>query len=559
MYDGSELWPREISGDLLAWGSGERGLPAYGASPTSLYASLAASAARCPEATAIVEDDAAEWTYGQLLRRVDSFAAYLSEVAQVRSGDRVALLLGASSDFVVALYAANRIGAVAVPLPTKYRHCEIGRLIEVACPAVIVAETEWAAWCGAGSWRFTPLVLAVDPAAGLVLGQERLVPQLPPGARPTERNAGGRPGGIGSLDAVLLFTSGTTALAKGALLTNAALAHAITTYARILRVTDADVMLLPVPIYHITGMAAVTGLALHVGATLVLHRRFDAERVLRTIVDRSVTFLHASPTVFAKLLECKADFPGLPSWRLAVCGAAHMPVGRVDELLEWLPGLDFRSVYGLTETSSPATVMPPGPVAGWARGSCGRPIPGLKVRVVDSGGRERADGLVGHVELTGSVLLRAYDAGAGGAAAAWSDDGWLRTGDMGYLRNGYLWIVDRAKDMINRGGEKVWCIDVEEALRFLAGVEDAAVVGIEDAVYGEAVAAMIVPVASAALGGGEAWTDERIHKSLRERLASHQVPSVLVRVAALPLTPNLKVDKRAVRRLVHEAMASTEA
>ena len=283
------------------------------------------------------------------------------------------------------------------------------------------------------------------------------------------------------------------------------------------------------------------GLFIHIGGCLHLHRRFDADRVLATARDERVTFLHASPTVFALLLAASDRFPRLPHLRTFACGAAHMPVSRIRALHAWLPTMSFRTIYGLTETTSPGLVFPGDAASSVHIGASGRPVPGLDVSIRDDTGVEVAPGERGTIWLHGTNLLRRYD---GIEPPTLTRDGWLDTGDVGYANeDGYVFVVDRTKDMINRGGEKVWCIDVEEELRRLPGVSDAAVVGVPHDVYGEEPAALVVPAV------GDHLDPTVMHDLLRERLARYQLPRHYLVADAVPVTPNLKVDKRAIRDL----------
>ena len=203
--------------------------------------------------------------------------------------------------------------------------------------------------------------------------------------------------------------------------------------------------------------------------------------------------------------------------------------------------MEFRTIYGLTETTSPGFVFPGDAATSIHCGSSGRPVPGLTVSIRDAEGAEVAPGERGDIWLHGTNLLRRYDNLETPALTA---DGWLNTNDVGYANeDGYVFIVDRTKDMVNRGGEKVWCIDVEEELRSVPGVADAAVVGVPHDIYGEEPAALLVPEPGLRLDPGA------VEESLGTRLARYQVPRRYLVTDAVPVTGNLKVDKRAIREL----------
>lgn len=535
MLNGDDLWETPVTRGLMPVVSHGRLVSCFADAPASLYTSLAATAERRPGSIALVSDEGSQVSYGELHTLVDQFAARLQE--HVAPGGRVALLLDTSIEFAVALYAANRCGAVVVPVPTKHREHEIEAILRQADPALVVAERRFEELT---CLRSGPTLLWVDDRRrgwGLTsLPAARPVGQGPASADP-------------EADCILMYTSGTTARSKGVLLTNRSVCHAIVAYQRVLGLEEQDSSIVPVPIYHITGMVALLGLFVHIGAKLFLHRRFDADRVLRTTRDEGVTFLHASPTVFAMLLAEAERYPSLPRLRMLACGAGHMPVSRIRALHQWLPTMAFRTIYGLTETSSPGTVFPEDAATSPHRGSSGRPIPGLRVSIRDENGTEVVDGERGSIWLYGTNLLRTYDRLHTENLTA---DGWLNTQDVGYVNaEGYLFVVDRTKDMINRGGEKVWCIDIEEELRRLPEVADAAVVGVPHELYGEEPAALIVP------REGVELDPDLVVGRLAERLARYQLPRRILVRDTLPTTPGLKIDKAAIRALF-AAVAATE-
>lgn len=527
MLVGSTLWDASITRGMIEVDAHGRRVSIFKDAPESLYTSLAATAARRPDATALVSDEGVEVTFAELRVLVDQFATVL--VNRVQPGDRVALLLDTTIEFAVALYAANRCGATVVPVPTKHKEPEIEALLSLADARVLIAERRFESF---DALRQVPEVLWVEePGGGYGLRS------LPVGTFPTHEPPVADP----DADCILMYTSGTTARSKGVLLTNRNVGHAIVAYERVLGLGPEDSSIVPVPIYHITGLVALLGLFVHLGGRLYLHRRFDPDRVLATARDEKVTFFHASPTVFALLLAASERYPTLPHLRTFACGAAHMPMSRIRALHEWLPTMSFRTIYGLTETTSPGLVFPGDAATSIHAGSSGRPIPGLCVSIRDDAGTEVMNGERGNIWLHGANMLRRYD---GLEPPELTADGWLNTGDIGYANDdGYVFIVDRTKDMINRGGEKVWCIDVEEELRRMPGVADAAVVGVPHEVYGEEPAALVVPHA------GRELDVVALYERLRSRLAGYQLPRQFLVRDALPVTPNLKVDKRAIRDL----------
>ncbi|MDR0416753.1 MAG: acyl--CoA ligase, partial [Propionibacteriaceae bacterium] len=510
--DTTRLWSPWLTRDMITRVSHGRPAVTYPDVPASLGHSLAAAAARTPAAVAVVDDDAQTWTYAQLASGAARFGAHLGRRCGVGRGDRVALLMDTSARFVVAAYGASWRGAVVVPVQTKLPRDETVALVRRSGARAVVCDVRFRDWFADTGLPTVCADSALDPA--------------PPDQAQAERLGGEPPVGTSDDDAVVMFTSGTTARSKGVVLTNLNLGHAIVTYQRLFGVVPSDRLLLPVPIYHITGLVAVLGLSVQAGACLVLHRRFDADRVVRALADDRITILHASPTVFAKLLAARRDAPAAPSVRLFACGAAHMPAARIRELHAWLPRMEFRTVFGMTETSSPGFVFPGDAAVSELIGSSGWPIPGLEVRLVapDDGALDVAAGEIGEIWLRGAGIARCYDPAPDGVVPDGLDAaGWLRTGDLGTVApEGHIRVVGRIKDMINRGGEKVWAIDVEEALRSLDEVLDAAVVGLDHDVYGEVPAALITVAAGADV------KPAGLRARLKTHLARYQIPEVIV-------------------------------
>ena len=203
----------------------------------------------------------------------------------------------------------------------------------------------------------------------------------------------------------------------------------------------------------------------------------------------------------------------------------------------------FHTVYGLTETSSPATIFPGNACTSEYIGSSGLPIPGTVFKILDESGNEMPAGKVGEIWISGSVVLESYYK----LQTDSLKNGWLGTGDLGYITaDGYLYVVDRKKDMINRGGEKIWSFDVENELYQIPGVEEAAVVGIPDEVYGE------VAVAAVKKEPGAHFTEQELKDILRTRIAKYKVPAHIIFMNKIPETPNGKIDKKNIRQLFTE-------
>lgn len=549
MLVGDKLWDHKLSEDIDSIELYGRTVRTYMPSPSCLYETLAETAQRLPNKTAIFCEDSNSFTFGAVKDFVDSFAYMLHSLYGIARGSRVGVLLENGIDFITSFYAVNRLGAILVPLPGKFRRAEVDALVSRADLDLVICQEEQADWfphhtkittlsqsCAYGLPTTSPakpsgVSSVFSPSAFMSgLGLKKATDPLADVPLPTWED-----------DAILMFTSGTTSISKGVLLTNMNAVHAIRSYERVLGLTEDDSTIIAVPIYHVTGMIAIIALFIYLGGAIHVQKRMSGRPFLREIRKSGISFIHASPTVFALMLEEEERFLELPSVRMMACGAAHMPVSRIRELHRWMPQMEFRTIYGLTESCSPGFVFPADAAQSDHIGSSGLPIPGLDVKICDDDGNELDANQIGEIWIHGANVARRYDKIE---TPALTSDGWLGTGDIGkYTEYGYVYILDRKKDLINRGGEKIWCIDVEEELRRLSEIEDASLVGVPDEIYGEVGGAAIV------LAPGAEFTEPQVRSQLNKRLARFQIPQYFKVVDALPLTPGSKIDKNAVRRL----------
>lgn len=503
----------------------------YEEAPSSLYESLLKAEKLWPDKVCLVDDDGTPCTFRHLLELVDGFSGFLHSQFQVRPGQHIGVLLYNSMEYCVCMYALNRLRAVMVPLSTKYKEQEIKSLMEKSDLTGIVFHRDFERWFQDNdSYSFK-----------LMLDMERLKKCLEPETGLTEMPKE-------TDEAVLMFTSGTTSRSKGVVLKNYNIMHAILIYQKIFQITQESRTLLPIPAYHITGLAAVLGLFIQTGGCVWLHRYFDAERILEEIKKQKITFFHASPTVFSMLLEKKADYPELKSLKIVACGSGNMPQQKIREMKAWIPSMEFHTVYGLTETSSPAVIFPGDAAEGKHPGAAGCVVPGTEIKICGNDGKIMDQGKSGSILVRGTSVTERYY----GQKEDKLTEGWLDTGDIGYFdEEGYLYITDRKKDMINRGGEKVCSYDVENEIYKINGVKEAAVVGIPDDIYGEVPAAMMVLEQN--------WTldKQEIRDHLKSRLAKFQIPTVIVYAESLPMTSGMKIDKNKIRELLKEEKNET--
>ena len=465
------------------------------------------------DAVALVHDGATT-TYGELRERAAAARGALTALGIV-PGDRVGLALRNDPHFVAWWLAVLGAGAVAVPLNPSAPAPELGRAVNAALPRVaIVAEGV------ADAFESVEHVLEVGREVPLATAEAIVARE---------------PGDV----AVLLFTAGTAGSPKAAMLTHANL---LTNQEQIQAsgrgLVPDDVSLGVLPLFHIFGLNVVLGLTLRLGATVVLVERFDAAGTLDVVREHGVSVLAGAPPMYAAWSAGAGnDDAALASVRLAASGAAKLPV-EVARRFEARFGVRIHEGYGLTE-ASPSVTTSAGDEPRF--GSIGVPLPGVDVRLVDEEGEDALAGDPGEIWVRGPNVFAGYLEDPVATAEAITPDGWLRTGDIAVADDdGWLYIVDRAKDLVIVSGFNVFPGEVEEVLRQHPDIDDAGVVGAEDAHSGETVHAYVVPVAGAQLD-----TTEVIEFCAR-RLARYKCPTTVTVVAELPRNAAGKMLRRAL-------------
>jgi long-chain acyl-CoA synthetase len=473
-------------------------------------------------------------TYADLDERVDLTAAALAGFG-VFKGDRVALLAGNVPEFVYGLYGAMRAGATSCPLNVMLTAEEAGYIL-ADCGAK-VAVTELATLPGLLSIRDR----LADLETILVIGG----PPAPPGTVSLEEalSGAGDPPDIATDPsdlAVIAYTAGTTASPKGAMLTHANLLANLDQMAQVEAIvpTESDVVLLALPLFHIYALNVILGLTMKTGATAVLVERFDPVETLQLIERHGITVLVGAPPMFSAWVEAAGDAEKLRGVRLAVSGAAAL-LPEVFESFRERFGVTIWEGYGLTEASPAVTSNGVG--AEPKAGSIGLPLPGVEVRIVDEDGDDVEDGDPGEVYLRGPNVFSGYW-GRPEANEEILEGDWLKTGDVAYQdEDGYLFLVDRKKDLIIVSGFNVFPKEVEDAIERHPAVAEAAVVGIADGQTGEAVQAWVVPMVGVTL------TAEDLLEFLHGHLARFKWPKDVRIVDELPHHVTGKVLRRALR------------
>ena len=510
----------------------------------TVYANLAAVAARDPEHAAI-DYYGATLSYRELKRQVDALAGFLQQRCGVTKGERVLLYIQNSPQFVIAYYAIMRADAVVVPVNPMNRTEELRHYVSDADARVAITGQD--------------LLSRIEPVEGLAhlvvaaysdyldaAGSELPVPEFVRARRESAANwmhaidaelAPGAHTAAAEDLAVMPYTSGTTGKPKGCIHTHSSVQATTVPYLHWRGAQPRSVVLCALPMFHVTGMQAGMNSPLHAGATLVILSRWDRTCAALQIQRARVTNWSAITTMLVDFLAC----PGLEKFDLSSLqvlggGGAAMPEA-VARKLEQVIGLPFVEGYGLTETMAPSHINPPHR----PKRQCGGiPFFNTDARVLDlQDFHELAPNEVGEIIVEGPQVFRGYWKQPEATAEAFIvHDGkrFFRTGDLGYYdEEGYFFITDRLKRMINCSGFKVWPAEVEAMLYAHPAVREACVIGARDAYRGETVKALIV------LKEKESVTAAAITDWAREKMAAFKVPRIVEFVGELPKTATGKI------------------
>ncbi len=497
------------------------------------FAVLAHHASRAPDRPLARYGDATV-TYGEMHSRAAALAGGLQERG-VGAGDVVALLSYNCIEFLETIFAANYLGAIAMPINWRLAAAEVRYILEhsearaLVCDDALVPLADDAT-AGIPHPLARVCVAATAPAGWMSLAELRTPAKVPP------------PVPVAGDDVHrLMYTSGTTGRPKGVMITHANLAWKNLAHLVEFSMTSADLGLACGPLYHVGALDLTTTTLIAAGATTIIHRAFDAADVVDEIERSRVTVVWLAPAmVNAIMARPDVERRDLSSVRLIINGGEKMPIPLIERLQRTFPSAWFADAYGLTETVSGDTFLDRDNLV-TKLGSVGRPCLYLELDIWDDHGMSQPAGEPGEIVLRGPKVFKGYWRDPDATAAAFAS-GWFHTGDIGIRdADGYVYIVDRLKDMIVSGGENIAGSEVERVLYEHAAVLEAAVVGRPDDRWGE------VPVAFVARRPGTTTTADELIEHCRGQLARFKVPRDVVFVEALPRNPSGKVLKRDLR------------
>ncbi|HLN05540.1 MAG TPA: long-chain fatty acid--CoA ligase [Acidimicrobiales bacterium] len=496
------------------------------------FAVLAHHATRAPDKAMTVFEGAAT-TYGEMAGRVAALAGGLSERG-VGRGDVVALLSYNRPEFLETIFAANYLGAIAMPINWRLAAPEVRYILEHSGARALVCDESLVELADEATRGIEDALIraCVSPGASgwTTLADLRATPtrtaSVPAAADDVHR---------------LMYTSGTTGRPKGVMITHGNLTWKNLAHIVEFGFTNTDLGLACGPLYHVGALDLTTTSLIATGATTIIHRSFEASAVIDELERSQVTTVWLAPAMVNAIMALPGiEERDLASVRVVINGGEKMPIPLIERIQRVFPSAWFADAYGLTETVSGDTFLDRDSIVS-KLGSVGRPCLYLELDIWDEHRRSMPSGERGEIVLRGPKAFKGYWRDPDTTAAAFAG-GWFHTGDIGVRDDdGYLYIVDRTKDMIVSGGENIASSEVERVLYEHGSVLEAAVVARPDDRWGE------VPVAFVVLRQDQKVSPDELIDHCRARLARFKVPKAITFLDALPRNPSGKVLKRELR------------
>jgi HIP---CoA ligase len=510
--------------------------------PNTVPAAVRRAAALWPDEDAIV-DGITRLTWAELAAMMTQ-AARAYAASGLRPGDRVAIWAPNSLDWVVAALGVYAAGGVLVPVNTRFKGGEAAHVLRTAGVKLLLTVTDFLAA------DYIGMLAAIPDLRGQL---EVVVLSGPPGDATSWQDFLHRSGTssapleaerqlTGDSTSDIIFTSGTTGKPKGAVLTHGASTRSYVTWSDVVGLRHGDRYLVVYPFFHCAGLKSAVLACILTGSTIVPCPVFEVATVLELVQKEKVTMLPGPPALYQSLLNADLSGYDRSSLRLAVTGAASVPVDLVRRMRDDLGFASVVTGYGLTETTGTVSMCRHDDPIEVIANTSGRPIPGMEVRVVGQDGGDVPPGEPGEVWTRGYAIMKSYFNAPEATEEALTEDGWLKTGDVGVLdQAGNLKITDRIKDMFIVGGFNAYPAEIENIMSQHPEIAQVCVVGVPDDRLGEAGYAYVIPRAGTAPAAAEiiAWC--------RDQMANFKVPRHVELVQRLPLNPSGKVLKFELR------------
>jgi acyl-CoA synthetase (AMP-forming)/AMP-acid ligase II len=507
--------------------------------PPTIPAAVRRAAALWPGEEAVIDGTSRltwEGIADQMTQAARAFAA-----SGVAPGDRVALWAPNSLDWIIASLGVYAAGAILVPVNTRFKGAEAAHVLRTAGVRLLLTVTDFLAADYIGmldadpELRDTLDIVALSGPPGAATSWAAFLERAQ--AHPEDCAA---PAEDDTSD--IIFTSGTTGRPKGAVLSHGASTRTYVTWSDVVGLRRGDRYLVVYPFFHCAGLKSAVLACILTGATIVPCPVFDVPVVMDLVQREKITMLPGPPALYQSLLNANLDGYDRSSLRLAVTGAASVPVDLVRRMHDDLGFASVVTGYGLTETTGTVSMCRHDDPVEVIANTSGRPIPGMEVRVVGNDGRDVSAETPGEVWTRGYAVMKSYFNAPEATAEAITPDGWLRTGDVGILdAAGNLRITDRIKDMFIVGGFNAYPAEIENLMSRHPDIAQVAVVGAPDDRMGEVGYAYVIPRT------GTRPAESDIIAWCRDQMANFKVPRFVEIVDALPLNPSGKVLKFELR------------
>ncbi len=542
MYvDGSKLWPKEITDKLTKQIVHGRENYVFKDRPKTLDELFRRTVDKYPDKVALIFEDQ-ELTYREWDRKVNNVASAHINDYGVKMGDRVGVLFKNCLESAISMFAVIRAGAIVVLLNNKLKSAELQYQLENSGTTLLITEDE--------SYvpNIAPIRETIQCKHYVVAGKP--VPGTIPFSALVDKEAKEDLFGKVPMDeediAWIIYTSGTTGNPKGSMSSHINGIHSAMVYTYSYEITPEDRGIIAVPLFHVTGLFAQLMALIYAGGSSVIMPKMDAGEMLRLIAEKHCTHTLSVPTVYIMMMNHPdAKKYDLSHFRIGAFGGAAISPETIRQIMEWIPGIKLHNTYGLTEVSSPGTLTPDSSVN---TATIGFPSLVSEMRSVDpETGEECPPNVEGELWIKSPNVTPGYWQMPEATAEAITD-GWLHTGDIVTIdEQGYVYIKDRLKDMINRGGEKIFSVEVEDVLYTNPKILEVAVVGVPDPKYGEVTKAVVVPKEGVTL------TEQEVKDWVMQRMAKFKTPTYVEFVKELPRNANGKVMKKELRYVPGEA------
>jgi long-chain acyl-CoA synthetase len=507
---------------------GDRVVPAFSERPGTIWAMIAEAAARNPDGEALICADR-RMSWREVVEQSARIATGFQQLG-LQPGDRIAVLLGNRIEFVLTMFAAAHAGLVTVLLSTRQQKPEIAYVLNDSGARLLIHEATHA--------DRVPDACDVPDLQHRIAVDDGSTSQF---AALLDQAASATPAEMGEQDtAMILYTSGTTGKPKGAMLAHCNVIHSSMVFVSCLQLNAADRSIAAVPLGHVTGVVANIMTMVRCAGALIVMSEFKAAEYLKLAARERVTYTVMVPAMYNLcLLQPDFDSYDLSSWRIGGFGGAPMPIATIERLAAKIPGLKLANCYGATETTSPSTMMP-GELTARYIDSVGLPCPGAQIIAVDADGRELPRGEIGEIWIHGGSVIKGYWNNPKATIESFTGGFW-HSGDLGSIDEAnFVRVLDRQKDMINRGGLKIYSAEVESVLSGHPDVLESAIIAKPCPVLGERVHAVVVVKGGASVATLQAWC--------AERLSDYKVPETFdLTTDPLPRNANGKVLKRQLR------------